>query len=59
MPEVRKPNNQRGEIAFVFAIAIGLAIGFLIRRVRIGILIGLILGLVIIMTGWLINYRIW
>lgn len=41
----RKPDQQRGNIAFVVMIGIGLAIGFLIKRVHYGLLIGLALGL--------------
>ena len=40
-----KPDEKRGNIAFVFLIVVGLAIGFLIKRVHIGLLIGLALGL--------------
>lgn len=39
-----KPDQKRGNIAFVFLIVVGLAIGFLIKRVHIGLLIGLALG---------------
>jgi hypothetical protein len=53
MPEERKPSIRRGEMAFIFAIVIGLVIGILIKKVRIGILIGLVLGVLIVMTGWL------
>lgn len=41
----RKPDAQRGNIAFAFLIIVGLGIGFLIKRVHIGLLIGLALGL--------------
>ena len=40
-----KPDEKRGNIAFVFLIMVGLAIGFLIKRVHIGLLMGLALGL--------------
>lgn len=53
MPTERKPSIRRGEMAFIFAIVIGLAVGVLIKKVRIGIIIGLILGIVIVMAGWL------
>jgi hypothetical protein len=53
----RKPSIRRGEMAFIFAIVIGLAVGILIKKVRIGILIGLILGTVIVLTGWLRTTR--
>ncbi len=41
----QKPDQKRGNIAFVFVIGVGLAIGFLIKRVHVGLLIGLALGL--------------
>jgi hypothetical protein len=41
----RKPDNKRGNIAFVFVIILGLVIGILIKRVHIGLMIGLVLGL--------------
>lgn len=41
----RKPDEKRGNIAFVLLIIIGLVIGFLIKRVHYGLLIGLALGL--------------
>jgi len=52
-----KPNIRRGEIAFIFAIILGLVVGILIKRVRIGILIGLALGIIIVLTGWLRTTR--
>ena len=57
MSNEKKPDVRRGEIAFVFAILLGLAIGIMVRRVRIGIIIGLILGLMIVLTGWLRTTR--
>ncbi|HYC41348.1 MAG TPA: hypothetical protein VEB63_12765 [Chitinophagaceae bacterium] len=57
MQERKKPDIRRGEVAFLFAIVLGLVIGILIRRVRIGILIGLGLGLLIVFTGWLRTRR--
>ena len=48
-----KPSVRRGELAFLFAIVLGLIIGILIKRVRVGILIGVVLGFIIILTGWL------
>jgi hypothetical protein len=41
----QKPDQKRGNIAFVFLIIVGLGIGFLIKRVHIGLIIGLGLGL--------------
>ena len=52
-----KPDVRRGEMAFIFAIILGLALGFLIKRVRVGILIGLVLGIMIVLTGWLRSTR--
>ena len=57
MPEERKPSIRRGEMAFIFAIIIGLVVGILIKRVKIGILIGLVLGIIIVLTGWLRTKR--
>ncbi len=57
MPGQSKPNIRRGEMAFIFAIIIGLVVGILIKRVRIGILIGLVLGTIIVFTGWLRTTR--
>jgi hypothetical protein len=53
----QKPDVRRGEIAFIFAIILGLAVGILIKKVRIGILIGLVLGIIIVLTGWLRTKR--
>ena len=53
----QKPDVRRGEMAFIFAIILGLALGFLIKRVRVGILIGLVLGIMIVLTGWLRSTR--
>ncbi len=52
MSETKKPSIRRGEMAFIFAIVIGLVLGILIKRVRIGILIGLVLGFCIVLLGW-------
>jgi hypothetical protein len=57
MSEERKPDTKRGDVAFLFAIVIGLVIGVLIKKVRIGILIGLVLGTAIVVTGWLRTTR--
>lgn len=53
----KKPDIRRSEIAFVFAIILGLIIGIAIKRVRVGIIIGLGLGLLIVFTGWLRTTR--
>lgn len=48
-----QPSARRGEMAFIFAIVLGLVVGILIKRVRVGILLGIGLGLFIVVTGWL------
>ena len=53
----QKPDVKRGEMAFIFAIVLGLAVGIMIKKVRIGILIGLVLGIMIVLTGWLRSTR--
>jgi hypothetical protein len=53
----RKPDIRRGEMAFIFAIVIGLLLGLAIRRIKIGILIGIALGLLIVFTGALRSSR--
>jgi len=53
MGETKKPNIRRGEMAFIFAIILGLVLGILIKRVRLGIILGLILGAAIVFLGWL------
>lgn len=57
MGEQRKPDARRGEMAFIFAIVLGLVLGILIKRVRIGILLGLILGGAIVALGWMRSTR--
>ncbi|MBK7288805.1 MAG: hypothetical protein KBF82_06265 [Chitinophagaceae bacterium] len=57
MPQDKKPDVKRGEMAFIFAIILGLVIGVLIKKVRIGLLIGLVLGIAIVFTGWLRTTR--
>jgi hypothetical protein len=53
----KQPSIRRGEMAFIFAIVIGLAIGIMFKRVKVGILIGVVLGLFIVITGWLRTTR--
>jgi hypothetical protein len=53
----QKPDVRRGEMAFIFAIVLGLAVGIMIKKVKIGILIGLVLGIMIVLTGWLRSTR--
>ncbi len=57
MSEERKPSIGRGEMAFIFAIVLGLAVGILIKRVKVGILIGIVLGFFIVLTGWMQTKR--
>ena len=47
----QKPSQRRGEMAFIFAIVLGLMLGIAIKRVRVGLLIGVALGLLIVFTG--------
>ena len=53
MSETKKPSIRRGEMAFIFAIILGLVLGILIKKVRLGIILGLILGSAIVFLGWL------
>jgi F0F1-type ATP synthase assembly protein I len=53
----KKPDTKRGEMAFIFAIVLGLALGIFIRRIRVGIIIGIVLGLLVIFTGLLRSSR--
>lgn len=57
MANEKSPNVKRGEMAFIFAIILGLVLGILIKKIRIGILIGLVLGILILVTGWLRSAR--
>jgi uncharacterized membrane protein (UPF0136 family) len=41
----RKPDTNRGYIAFGFAIVLGYIIGFFLKKVTLGLIIGLMLGL--------------
>lgn len=52
MAQQQKPSIRRGEMAFIFAIIMGLVLGILIKRVKVGILIGLVLGIAIVFLGW-------
>jgi asparagine N-glycosylation enzyme membrane subunit Stt3 len=51
MIQKQKPSTARGEMAFIFAIVLGLMLGIAIKRVRVGLLIGVALGLLIVFTG--------
>ncbi|HMR92333.1 MAG TPA: hypothetical protein PKC69_08460 [Chitinophagaceae bacterium] len=55
--KAQKPNIRRGEMAFIFAIILGLALGLLIKRVRLGILLGVIIGGAIVFLGWMRGRR--
>jgi hypothetical protein len=57
MSEVKKTDTKRGEVAFIFAIILGLVLGTAIKKIRIGIMIGLVLGILIVVTGWLRSTR--
>jgi F0F1-type ATP synthase assembly protein I len=57
MAAQQKPDTKRGEMAFIFAIVLGLLLGLFIKRIKIGIIIGLVLGLLIIFTGLLRSSR--
>jgi F0F1-type ATP synthase assembly protein I len=57
MANERQPSAGRGDMAFVFAIIIGLTIGILIKKVRLGIILGLIIGVAIVLLGWMRSTR--
>ena len=57
MPQERKPDTRRGEMAFIFAIVLGLLLGLAIKRIRIGLIVGIVLGLFIVFTGVLRSTR--
>jgi uncharacterized membrane protein (UPF0136 family) len=40
----KKPDSNRGYIAFVFVIILGYVIGFFLKKVTLGLVIGLVLG---------------
>lgn len=41
----KKPDKNRGYIAFVFVILLGYVIGIFLKKVTLGLIIGLMLGL--------------
>jgi len=51
MKTEKKPDIRRGEIAFIFAIVLGLLLGLFIRRIRVGLIVGVGLGLIIVFLG--------
>ena len=53
MEKGKGPNIRRAEMAFIFAIILGLLIGIFIKKIRVGLLIGVVLGVMILLTGWL------
>jgi uncharacterized membrane protein (UPF0136 family) len=56
MPD-KKTDTRRGEMAFLFAIVLGLLLGIFIKRIRVGLIIGVALGLIIVFTGMLRSSR--
>jgi len=40
----KKPNSNRGYIAFVFVVLLGYILGFFLKQVKLGLVIGLVLG---------------
>lgn len=43
MAAEKKTGIRKDEVAYIFAIILGLVIGILIKRVRVGLMIGLVL----------------
>ncbi|MFN8291232.1 MAG: hypothetical protein U0U70_13325 [Chitinophagaceae bacterium] len=43
MAAEKKTGLRKDEVAYLFAIILGLAIGILVRRVRVGLMIGVVL----------------
>jgi len=41
----KKPDSNRGYIAFAFVILLGYVLGFFLKKVTLGLIIGLMLGL--------------
>ncbi len=52
MAQQKSPSIRRGEMAFIFAIVLGLVLGVLIKKVKLGIILGLIIGIAIVFLGW-------
>ena len=44
MPE-KKPDSNRGYIAFAFVIVLGYILGFFLKKLTLGLIIGLVLGI--------------
>jgi hypothetical protein len=40
-----KPDQKRGNIAFIVIVLLGYLLGFMIKRVQLGLILGLALGL--------------
>ena len=57
MAQNRTPNQRRGDMAFIFAIILGLALGIAIKKIRVGLLVGLALGIFVVFTGWMRTNR--
>lgn len=41
----KKPDSNRGYLAFVFVVILGYVIGFFLKKVTLGLVIGLVLGI--------------
>ncbi|NTS42866.1 hypothetical protein HRG84_18405 [Flavisolibacter sp. BT320] len=41
----KKPDNNRGYIAFAFVVILGYILGIFLKKVTLGLIIGLVLGL--------------
>ncbi len=48
----KKQGLRKGEVAYIFAIVLGLIIGVLIKRIKVGIMIGLVLCVLMALSGW-------
>jgi hypothetical protein len=57
MSDQKKRKAGRAEMAFIFAIVLGLLLGIFIKKIRVGLIIGVVLGVLILMTGWLRTSR--
>ena len=53
MTSEKKPDQRRGDMAFIFAIILGLALGIAIKKIRVGIILGIALGIFVVFTGWM------
>lgn len=53
MSSERIPDQKRGDMAFIFAIMLGLALGIAIKKIKVGIIVGIALGIFVVFTGWM------